>query len=78
MLVIPLLLFLFLILISKKDHEVMVVGKELGQDMVELVAAVVETYHSLLGVFCHSVSLALPPMKPQVGRCLRCFITFQG
>ena len=56
----------------------MVVGKELGKDMVELVAAVVETYHNLLGVFCHSGSLALPPLEPQVGRCFAGFVTFQG
>jgi len=52
-------------LTSRRDHEVMIVSDSMCEDTITLLAAVMEAYHEDLGVFCHSLGVALPPLIPQ-------------
>jgi len=52
----------FVPLTSHKDHEVMIVAKEVNKDFIFLFTAVMEMYNTKLGVFCRSMGMVFPPL----------------
>jgi len=53
-------------LTSHKDHEVMIVAKEVNKDFIFLLSAVMEMYNEKLGVFCRSMGMAFPPITSRL------------
>merc|ERR1711860_414250 len=50
---------------AHKDHELVIISEDMGNDFVNAVALVYETYKTKLGVFCFSSSYALPLTEEQ-------------
>eukprot|EP00092_Neocalanus_flemingeri_P080042 GFUD01099793.1.p1 GENE.GFUD01099793.1~~GFUD01099793.1.p1 ORF type:complete len:414 (+),score=71.54 GFUD01099793.1:115-1356(+) len=53
-------------LTSHKDHEIMIMAKEVNQDFIFLLSAVMEMYNEKLGVFCRSMGMAFPPLVSKI------------
>ena len=53
-------------LTSHKDHEVMIMAKEVNKDFIFLLSAVMEMYNEKLGVFCRSMGMSFPPLIPKI------------
>jgi len=50
-------------LTSHKDHEVMIMAKDVNKDFIFLLSAVTEMYNEKLGVFCRSMGMSFPPIN---------------
>lgn len=53
-------------LTSHKDHEVMIIAKDVNKDFLFLLSAVMEMYNEKLGVFCRSMGMAFPPLISRI------------
>ena len=54
-------------LTSHKDHEVMIVSREVGPDFLHLFTRVMEMYNEKLGVFCRSLGMRWPRLDRRSG-----------
>ena len=54
-------------LTSHKDHEIMIISREVGPDFLFLFTRVMEMYNEKLGVFCRSLGMMWPRLDKRSG-----------